>query len=488
MEGDSTINVTLEKDKQLSFSDKERVDGDKVDEQNVGGLGDEEVETPKAGMVFASPEEVRSYYSKFAQREGFGIYRRSSRCRDDGKLNYFTLACSRAGKRESTAKKKFTLRQSPKTNCKAKINVALGSDEKFHLCHVVLEHNHELSPGMLHSNRCKKSVGTRAQRRSKAKDPAEAIVHQDYHSLVDVPPGYETIPSVGGVNFTKQLANGDRHLLCPNTGHPTSESMLNHLKRRNSVLENSQNSQDVFKLALAKRAVELVKSGMVIGLGTGSTSLVIEELGRLIREGKLKDIAAVGANYHSRHIAKQFGLRTVDLNDVDNIDIVFDGVDEVDFNKNLLKGGEAAHTVQKVVYSMANVCVILAEHTKVVHRLGSKFPVAVEVLPLATSPVSRRLVALGGVPEIRSALRKDGPVITDLGNMIIDVSFPNGIQNPAELEKNINVIPGVVDNGIVSGVATSVLVAVRDGGQVNVMNLEEFVEVVLGGRYATSTL
>jgi ribose 5-phosphate isomerase A len=199
MEGDSTINVTLEKDKQLSLSDKERVDGDKVDEQNVGGLGDEEVETPKAGMVFASPEEVRSYYSKFAQREGFGIYRRSSRCRDDGKLNYFTLACSRAGKRESTAKKKFTLRQSPKTNCKAKINVALGSDEKFHLCHVVLEHNHELSPGMLHSNRCKKSVGTRAQRRSKAKDPAEAIVHQDYHSLVDVPPGYETIPS--GENY-----------------------------------------------------------------------------------------------------------------------------------------------------------------------------------------------------------------------------------------------------------------------------------------------
>ncbi|XP_075639085.1 uncharacterized protein LOC142610977 [Castanea sativa] len=488
MEGDSMVNVTLENDNQGSSCDKERVDGDKVEEHNVGGLGNEEVETPVAGMVFASPEEVRNYYSKFAQREGFGIYRRSSRCRDDGKLNYFTLACARAGKRESTAKKKFSLRQSPKTNCKAKVNVALGSDGKFHLCHVILEHNHELSPGMFHSNRCKKSGGPRAQRRSKAKDPAEAIVHQDYPSLVGVAASCEILPSVEGVNVTKQLANGEKHHLFPNTGHPTSESTLNHLKRRNSALENSQNSQDVFKLALAKRAVELVKSGMVIGLGTGGTSLVIEELGKLIGEGKLKDIVAVGANYHSRLLAKQFGLRTVDLNDVDNIDIVFDGVDEVDFNKNLLKGGEAAHTVQKVVYSMANVCIILAEHTKVVHRLGSKFPVAVEVLPLATSPVSRRLIALGGVPEIRSALRKDGPVITDLGNMIIDVSFPNGIQNPAELEKNINVIPGVVDNGIVSGVATSVLVAVRDGGHVNVMNLEEFVEVVLGWRYATSTL
>ncbi|XP_050245258.1 probable ribose-5-phosphate isomerase 3, chloroplastic isoform X3 [Quercus robur] len=492
MEGDSMVNVTLENDNRGTSCDKERVDGDKVEEHNVGGLGNEEVETPRAGMVFVSPEEVRNYYSKFAQREGFGIYRRSSRCRDDGKLNYFTLACARAGKRESTAKKKFSLRQSPKTNCKAKVNVALGSDGKFHLCHVILEHNHELSPGMFHSNRCKKSGGPRAQRRSKAKDPAEAIVHQDYPSLVGVATSCEIIPSVDsaveGVNVTKQLANGDKHHLFPNTGHPTSESTLNHLKRRSSALENSQNSQDVFKLALAKKAVELVKSGMVIGLGTGGTSLVIEELGKLIGEGKLKDIVAVGANYHSRLLAKQFGLRTVDLNDVDNIDIVFDGVDEVDFNKNLLKGGEAAHTVQKVVYSMANVCIILAEHTKVVHRLGSKFPVAVEVLPLATSPVSRRLIALGGVPEIRSALRKDGPVITDLGNMIIDVSFPNGIQNPAELEKNINVIPGVVDNGIVSGVATSVLVAVRDGGHVNVMNLEEFVEVVLGWRYATSTL
>ncbi|XP_050245263.1 uncharacterized protein LOC126693357 isoform X1 [Quercus robur] len=138
---------------------------------------------------------------------------------------------------------------------------------------------------------------------------------------------------------------------------------------------------------------------------------------------RLKDIVAVGANYHSQLLAKQFGLRTVDLNDVDDIDIVFDGVDEVDFNKNLLKGGEAARTVQKVVCSMANVCIILAEHPKVVHQLRSKFPVTVEVLPLATSPVSRQLIALGGVPEIRSALRKDGPVIADLGNMIIDVSY-----------------------------------------------------------------
>ena len=97
------VNVTLENDNQGSSCDKERVDGDKVEEHNVGGLGNEEVETPRAGMVFASPEEVRNYYSKFAQREGFGIYRRSSRCRDDGnwqvKLLYSCMCKSwKAGK------------------------------------------------------------------------------------------------------------------------------------------------------------------------------------------------------------------------------------------------------------------------------------------------------------------------------------------------------------------------------------------------------
>ncbi|PIA60106.1 hypothetical protein AQUCO_00400773v1 [Aquilegia coerulea] len=218
---------------------------------------------------------------------------------------------------------------------------------------------------------------------------------------------------------------------------------------------------------------------MVVGLGTGSTaSLAIEELGRLIKQGKLKDVVAVGANYQSRVLARQFGVKTVDLNDINIIDIAFDGVDEVDFNKNLLKGGGAAHTMQKVVDSFAKECVILADQSKVVLQLGSTFPVPVEVLPAAISPVLRRLITLGGVPEIRSALRKDGPVITDLGNMVVDVSFPNGIPNPADLEMRINMIPGVVENGIVSGIATSVLVAIQDGDNVTVLDLEEFVKLI----------
>uniref|UniRef100_A0A2P2KE32 Uncharacterized protein n=1 Tax=Rhizophora mucronata TaxID=61149 RepID=A0A2P2KE32_RHIMU len=107
--------------------------------------------------------------------------------------------------------------------------------------------------------------------------------------------------------------------------------------------------------------------------------------------------------------------------------------------------------------------------------------------PLINAPFTALSFNLS-VPEIRSALRKDGSVITDLGNMVIDVSFPSAIQNPAELEKNINMVPGVVDNGIISGVATFVLVALKDGGNIKVMNLEEFVEVVLGRRQPNPVL
>ncbi|XP_042497038.1 ribose-5-phosphate isomerase A-like [Macadamia integrifolia] len=300
-----------------------------------------------------------------------------------------------------------------------------------------------------------------------------------------------------GVISFKQLTAGDKYPFFPRSNHSINGSKFcGFFKRRGfnlSISAISQNditheAQDASKRALAKKAVGLVKSGMVVGLGTGSTaSLAIEELGRLISQGKLKDVVAVGANYQSRVLARQFGVKTVDLNDVNNVDIAFDGADEVDLNKNILKGGGAAHTMQKVLDSMAKECIILVDQSKVVLQLGSTFPVPVEVLPPAISPVLRRLVTLGGVPEIRSALRKDGPVITDLGNMMVDVSFPNGIQNPAELEKSINIIPGVIENGIVSGVASSVVVAIQGRDDVMVISLEEFAKILRDQTKADST-
>ncbi|KAG6771185.1 hypothetical protein POTOM_022532 [Populus tomentosa] len=521
MESNSMVDVPLKKDIKVSSSDNE-----KVDEHGVSGVylnEDGEVETPKIGMVFASQEEVRDYYNRYAQRVGFGIMRRSSRCDDDGRLTYIVLSCSQCGKDRGIPKSRFQWKQTSKTNCKAKINLVLNPQGQFHICNVVLDHNHELTPGKLHPNICKKSKSFRTRKGREGKEQAGMMLHPDFRSIFGEPLGSETASPDSVMqrsSFSNHLLNGDKHLLCSYTGLPTGETISNRLKRRSPSLEGSQNSQDSLRQALAKRAVALVKSGMVIGLGTGRTlTLVIEEIGKLIQEGKLKGIVAVGTNYQSRITARQYGMTAVDPNDVNDIDIAFDVVDEVDINKNLLKCRGANHTVQKVrlmrilesslpplqtgeeywvvegrtashfvIDSMAKVCILLVEHTKVVHRLGNNIPVAVEVLPIAVSPVLRRLIALGGVPEIRSASRKDGSVITDLGNMVVDVSFPSGIQNPAELEKNINMIPGVVDNGIFSAVATIVLVVVRDRGNIKVMNLEEFLEGVPGHRDASSSL
>ncbi|KAJ6912588.1 ribose-5-phosphate isomerase 3 [Populus alba x Populus x berolinensis] len=486
MESNSMVDVPLKKDIKVSSSDNE-----KVDEHGVSGVylnEDGEVETPKIGMVFASQEEVRDYYNRYAQRVGFGIMRRSSRCDDDGRLTYIVLSCSQCGKDRGIPKSRFQWKQTSKTNCKAKINLVLNPQGQFHICNVVLDHNHELTPGKLHPNICKKSKSFRTRKGREGKEQAGMMLHPDFRSIFGEPLGSETASPDSVMqrsSFSNHLLNGDKHLLCSYTGLPTGETISNRLKRRSPSLE----AQDSLRQALAKRAVALVKSGMVIGLGTGRTlTLVIEEIGKLIQEGKLKDIVAVGTNYQSRITARQYGMTTVDPNDVNDIDIAFDVVDEVDINKNLLKCRGANHTVQKVIDSMAKVCILLVEHSKVVHRLGNNIPVAVEVLPIAVSPVLRRLIALGGVPEIRSASRKDGSVITDLGNMVVDVSFPSGIQNPAELEKNINMIPGVVDNGIFSAVATIVLVVVRDRGNIRVMNLEEFLEGVPGHRDAIHLL
>lgn len=200
MGDDSDVNI--KKEVEVS-SRNERVDDDRVGEQSVPGLGDE-VEPPTVGMVFTSEEEVRDYYSKYAQHEGFGVYRRSSRCGDDGKVKYFTLACAKAGKiRGSNGNNRFPWRQSPKTNCKAKINVAVESHTRVYVCHVVLEHNHELSPGKVQRNICKKSGSRRVQKRREGKEQVEvgSTIHELSHPTGGKVLGRENLTSGGNFIF-----------------------------------------------------------------------------------------------------------------------------------------------------------------------------------------------------------------------------------------------------------------------------------------------
>ena len=209
-------------------------------------------------------------------------------------------------------------------------------------------------------------------------------------------------------------------------------------------------------------AARMVEDGMVVGLGTGSTAtFAIEELGRRVREEGLS-IVGVPTSFSSSMLARQHGLIVRTLDDVDHIDIAIDGADEVDPGKNLIKGGGAAHTREKVIDYLAELFVVVVDESKLVQRLGETFPIPVEVIPMAISPVLRGLEWLGGKPVVRLAEKKDGPVISDQGNFIVDVHFDQ-IEDPAALETALNNIPGVVENGIFTGAADIVLVGLPTG-------------------------
>jgi ribose 5-phosphate isomerase A len=228
----------------------------------------------------------------------------------------------------------------------------------------------------------------------------------------------------------------------------------------------SISDEDIKKLKkeVGISAAQRVQSGSVVGLGTGSTTaFAIEELGRRIAVGELTDIVGIPTSFQASVLAKKYGVPLRTLDDVDHVDIAIDGADEVDPQKTLIKGGGAAHTREKVVDSLAKQFIVVVDESKLVDKLGSTFPVPIEVLPFALAPVTRAIEALGGKPELRLGIRKDGPVITDQGNVVLDVTF-EAIANPAELEKALNNIPGVVENGIFFGVTDVVLVGeFKDG-------------------------
>ncbi|NEQ27675.1 MAG: ribose-5-phosphate isomerase RpiA, partial [Microcoleus sp. SIO2G3] len=219
------------------------------------------------------------------------------------------------------------------------------------------------------------------------------------------------------------------------------------------------------KQQVGKAAADRVQSGSIVGLGTGSTTaFTIQFLGDRLKSGELKDIKGVPTSFQASVLAKQYGIPLTTLDEVDHIDIAIDGADEVDPQKNLIKGGGAAHTREKIIDSLAKEFIVVVDSSKLVDRLGSTFPLPVEVLPLAIAPVTRAIEQLGGKSELRMGVKKDGPVITDQGLMVLDVTF-GAIDNPTELEKTLNNIPGVLENGLFIGVADVVLIGEIQDGQ-----------------------
>ncbi|AFY59154.1 ribose-5-phosphate isomerase [Rivularia sp. PCC 7116] len=214
----------------------------------------------------------------------------------------------------------------------------------------------------------------------------------------------------------------------------------------------------LMKQEVGKAAANLVKSGSIVGLGTGSTTaFTIQFLGDRLKSGELKDIVGIPTSFQSEVLAKQYGVPLTTLDAIDHIDIAIDGADEVDPSKNLIKGGGAAHTREKVVDYLANQFIVVVDSGKLVKSLGETFAVPVEIIPMAITPAMQAITKLGGKPEIRMGVKKAGPVITDQGNMVVDVRFDN-ISDPDNLEKTLNNIPGVLENGIFVNCVDKVLI------------------------------
>ena len=213
------------------------------------------------------------------------------------------------------------------------------------------------------------------------------------------------------------------------------------------------------KQIVADAAIQEVQSGMIVGLGSGSTAaLMIKSLAEKIHQGKLKNIRGVPTSFQSEVLALELNIPLIDLASVDQIDLAIDGADEVDPSFQLIKGGGACHVREKLVASKANQLLIVVDETKLVKNLNKVFPLPVEVLPTAWKQVKDTISDMKGSSTLRMATKKAGPVVTDQGNLILDVLFDDGINKPKDIEMNINNIPGVLENGLFVDLTDKVLV------------------------------
>jgi ribose 5-phosphate isomerase A len=226
------------------------------------------------------------------------------------------------------------------------------------------------------------------------------------------------------------------------------------------VPERPATSLDALKKDAAVRAAQLVRSGMRVGLGTGSTAKhAIEELARLVDAGDLHDITGVATSEDSDVLARRLGLR-VEALDPRPLDIAIDGADEIDPQLNLIKGLGGALLREKLTEIQARQLVIIADHTKTVERLGQKAPLPIEIARFGFLSTIERVRA--HVPGGR--LRQPGaqPYVTDNGNYIYDAQLPAAF-DPAVLERQLKGTLGVVETGFFLGMATHAFVATPDG-------------------------
>jgi len=217
-----------------------------------------------------------------------------------------------------------------------------------------------------------------------------------------------------------------------------------------------------FKKQAAEKAVEEIESGMVVGLGSGSTVyFAIHKLAEAIRTRELINIVAIASSLQTEKLAKKLGIPLITFQEKQSIDLTIDGADEVDKYLNLIKGGGAAHLREKILIQASNKFVAVVDESKLSTKLGEKWAVPLEVVKFAYPVIESFIESLNGEPDLRK-YDNGTPVITDEGNYIIDANF-GIIQNPFELADKLENKAGIVEHGLFLRLTSKVIVAGKDG-------------------------
>jgi len=216
------------------------------------------------------------------------------------------------------------------------------------------------------------------------------------------------------------------------------------------------------KKTAALEAVKHVRDGFIVGLGSGSTAAyAIAEIGRRIREEEI-EVLGIPTSTQAFYLAIRHGIPLTTLDEHPTIDLTIDGADQIDKNLNLIKGMGGALTREKIVALCSKKVIIVADETKLVEKLGENHPIPIEIVPFAAKYVISRIEELGGKPKIREAKGKVGPVITDNGNYILDVTFKQ-IENLTELNEKLKLITGIVETGLFLNLAHQAYLGKKDG-------------------------
>jgi len=211
------------------------------------------------------------------------------------------------------------------------------------------------------------------------------------------------------------------------------------------------------------KAIQLIKSGWIIGLGSGSTAVyAVAEIATLIKARGF-ELSVVPTSHQIENLAVAHGMRIRTINEVHFVDYAIDGADQVELRTlNVVKGGGGAMLREKIVDSAARTLAIVVDERKLAQHLGDKQSIPVEVLPFAYKSVQVKITNMGGRARLRESQEKVGPVITDNGNFILDADF-NRIEKPVQLDRRLKMLPGVLETGLFLKMVDCVYVGRKDG-------------------------